>query len=276
MEPLFYQSVRFEKRARDAFKSCWIMKSSPEDRQEVPDLLIPDGCPELIWVFKGAYRKVSLADPARAREIDSSCLVGIQNDTQLVTRLGAVHLVGLKLKPAGFARLFPSWPAAAAGQNVPLQQLGMPWLDTLTEELRKCTDAEEVRSTLGHHLAGMPPADEKLQTVARSIEALIAAKGDLSVRELAEGQHRSVRQLQRYFKQYVGIPPKQFAGIIRFKALYKDSVARQVLPRDYYQYGYFDQNHFIKDFKAHLGVTPREARGRRFQQQNKIARISRG
>ncbi len=260
----------------EVLKSCWVMRSSAEDRQTVPDLLIPDGCPEIIFVYQGGYRKVALHQPEVSQRVTESCLVGLQTQTQLVTRVSPVHIVGLKLKPAGFYRLFPKVAAEAAQQNLPISQLRIPWLQQLETQLKALHTAVEILD----HLQGTLPLQciqmpDGLAIVQRCIEAQLQEQGQIPIQELARQHHRSIRQLQRYFKQYTGITPKQFARLIRFKALYKDSVIREVQPGNYFQYGYFDQMHFIKDFKAHLGITPTAVADRDFQQQNEMARISR-
>lgn len=276
MQKLQFDSAAAQAPLSRVLKSCWVMRSSPGDRQTVPDLLIPDGCPEVIFIYRGGYRKVALHQPEASQQVTGSCLVGLQTHTQLVTRLSPVHIVGLKLKPVGFYQLFPEKAAEAAERNLPITQLRHPWLQGLEAELRAFTTANEVQ----HHLqsALLPqcrPIPNGLAVVQRCIAAQLREQGQIPIQDLARQHHSSIRQLQRYFKQYTGITPKQFARLIRFKALYKDSVIREVRPSNYFQYGYFDQAHFIKDFKAHLGITPTAVTDRAFQQQNEIARISR-
>jgi len=253
-----------------------LIQSSATDEQRVPDLLIPDGCPEIIFIYQGGYQKVALNQPETVQRIQSSCLVGVQTATQFVTRLSPVHIVGLKLKPTGFYRLFSNKTINPAAHNLPLSGLSLPWLQQLEAQLRECSTAKGVASVLQAALTqqlSSPPAG--LEVVRDCIRAQLQEQGQIPIKELARQHHRSIRQLQRYFKKYTGITPKQFARLIRFKTLYKDSVIHEVQPKDYFKYGYFDQMHFIKDFKAQLGITPTAVSDQAFQQQNEIARISR-
>jgi len=67
----------------------------------------------------------------------------------------------------------------------------------------------------------------------------------------------SARYLQKIFLQYSGLTPNLFSKINRFqKSLYL--VAKKDLPHTSiaYKCGYFDQSHFIKDFKSFTGSTP--------------------
>ena len=277
MSDLFFQTAAATAPLQEVIKSCWLMQSAATEVQPVPDLLIPDGFPELIFVFAGGYRKVALAAPEAVQQVETSCLVGMQTETQLVTRLSPVHLLGVKLTPIGGARLLGPALAAASGRNQPLAELDAPWLAPLATALQACATAAEGLACLERHLLPqLRPLSPALAQTGRCLQALVETKGQLPIRELAQQQALSLRQLQRCFKTYLGITPKQFARLLRFKALYKDSVVQQVQPRDYFRYGYFDQMHFIKDFKAHLGITPGRSRDQRFQQQNDIARRSQG
>lgn len=47
MQKLQLESVTARAPLREALKSCWVMRSSAEELQSVPDLLIPGGCPEV-------------------------------------------------------------------------------------------------------------------------------------------------------------------------------------------------------------------------------------
>jgi AraC-like DNA-binding protein len=71
------------------------------------------------------------------------------------------------------------------------------------------------------------------------------------------------RQLERHFRKQIGISPKQLSKAIRLQAtlnllLNKKS---ETLTDIAYESDYFDQNHFIKDFKDLVGVTPKEYLG---------------
>jgi AraC-like DNA-binding protein len=276
MEKVDLDTYRWPHPLSSIIKSCWLMRSYGASPQQVPDLLIPDGCPELIVVYRGGYCKTRLNQPAQKREIRSSCLVGLQTDTQLVQRVGEVHILGFKFQPLGFYRLFPDQAAQMVNQNCPVSQ---PWLQALEEALSKADQIKavaEISTPFFEQQLRQSPSSIGLSVTASALEDMKASLGQKPIREFARQQHRSIRQLQRYFKRYIGLTPKQMASIYRFKALYRESVIHRIQPQDYFQYGYFDQTHFIKDFKQHLGITPTQVQRQDFQLKNEIARRSRG
>lgn len=74
----------------------------------------------------------------------------------------------------------------------------------------------------------------------------------------------SQRQLRRLFKFYIGDTPKSFSKVVRFQNILKAKPSTQSLKQNklFYDLGYYDQAHFIKDFKNFYGVTPAKAFGR--------------
>jgi len=74
----------------------------------------------------------------------------------------------------------------------------------------------------------------------------------------------SQRQLRRYFEYYVGDTAKTFSQVIRFQNILSAKPSTQSLKQNkiFFDLGYYDQAHFIKEFKNFYGVTPSQAFGR--------------
>lgn len=71
----------------------------------------------------------------------------------------------------------------------------------------------------------------------------------------------SNRQLRRLFQFYIGESPKTFSKVVQFQNILKAKPSHQSLIQNklFYDVGYYDQSHFIKDFKNFYGVTPNKA-----------------
>ncbi|MBK6818970.1 MAG: AraC family transcriptional regulator [Bacteroidetes bacterium] len=74
----------------------------------------------------------------------------------------------------------------------------------------------------------------------------------------------SQRQLRRLFGFYIGDTPKTFAKVVRFQNILRAKPSSQSLRQNklFFNLGYYDQAHFIKEFKNFYGVTPSKAFGR--------------
>lgn len=96
-----------------------------------------------------------------------------------------------------------------------------------------------------------------------SIQIILKNQGVVQVeKDLRTGI--SKRQLQRLFEYYIGDNPKTFSKIIRFQTILRAKPSSQSLKFNklFYDLGYYDQAHFIKDFKHLYGTTPNKAFGK--------------
>ncbi|HEY6503974.1 MAG TPA: helix-turn-helix domain-containing protein [Chitinophagaceae bacterium] len=87
---------------------------------------------------------------------------------------------------------------------------------------------------------------------------LLKHQGNKPIEEIASLSCLSLRQFERVCRQRIGLPPKLFARITRFSKAYR---LRENFPfmrwtAIAYECGYFDQMHFIRDFKEFAGVAP--------------------
>lgn len=77
------------------------------------------------------------------------------------------------------------------------------------------------------------------------------------IRSVASDHGMSSRNLQKIFSAYTGLSPKLFYKITRFRrSLELLTLESSSLTSTAHQCGYFDQSHFIKDFKAFTGTIP--------------------
>ncbi len=93
-----------------------------------------------------------------------------------------------------------------------------------------------------------------------ALKVILEKKGIVEIeRDLNTGL--SGRQLQRIFNHYIGISPKTFSKVVRFQHILSLKPSTQSLRNNkvFYEFGFYDQAHFIKDFKKLYGVTPTQA-----------------
>lgn len=98
------------------------------------------------------------------------------------------------------------------------------------------------------------------EQISKTFETIDTTKGQISIRTLAEVSCLSIKHFERKFSEFVGLRPKQYLRIVRFQdALQKK---KSNCYRSYtslaFDCGYYDQSHFIHDFKAITDVPPKE------------------
>lgn len=92
--------------------------------------------------------------------------------------------------------------------------------------------------------------------VMAALALIHKSKGNIRISELMEQLHTSQSPLEKRFRQVVGTTPKKFASIVRFRTLMQQSSSSSSLVELAYEAGFYDQSHFIKEFRNFTGETP--------------------
>jgi AraC-like DNA-binding protein len=89
-----------------------------------------------------------------------------------------------------------------------------------------------------------------------AIQKIQSVNGIIRIQELLADLPISRDPFEKKFRRIVGTSPKQFAALIRMRHVIDSHTSRNSLTNTAHAAGYFDQAHFIKDFKAFTGETP--------------------
>jgi AraC-like DNA-binding protein len=86
----------------------------------------------------------------------------------------------------------------------------------------------------------------------------------MSMAEIADRNHVTIKTLERRFKKVFGVSPKLFADLLRLQQAAKnirqdkqDTLNHGDL-NEALGYGYYDQSHFVKACKKITGLTPKQ------------------
>jgi AraC-like DNA-binding protein len=135
---------------------------------------------------------------------------------------------------------------------------------TVTSELEDklaCIPTDEGRSAaVQDFLLGQLKLDKQDPQVAYCLNKAQLTRGSIAVRKLAEETGLSQRQLSRRFQQSIGLSPKEYLGVCRFNCSleYLAKYPRISLTEIAHLSGYYDQAHFIRDYKVYAGHSPGE------------------
>jgi AraC-like DNA-binding protein len=125
--------------------------------------------------------------------------------------------------------------------------------DQSLEEIKNTLDTFFNRLISNSSLNDNSRLDEAIQIILKNY-------GNIKViKELNTGF--SSRQLQRIFEFNIGDSAKTFTNIVRFQNILRANPTKESLRKDklFYTAGYYDQSHFIKEFKNFYGLTPTKA-----------------
>lgn len=174
---------------------------------------------------------------------------------------GTIHYLGVRFLPACVHYFFDLPLENLTGQTVAIEQLLSRTLQDLEARLLEAATLPNKILLLEQTLI-QRFAQRRFHLDARflqSIHHIFHSSGNALIqKEVAEWI--SPRQMRRLFERYIALNPKTFARIVRFQ---QTLAAMQRTPRQYwgrlfYDFGYFDQAHFIREFKIFHGDTPKK------------------
>ncbi|GHM98958.1 hypothetical protein WSM22_04480 [Cytophagales bacterium WSM2-2] len=179
----------------------------------------------------------------------------------VIAPTGASGIVAARFLPEGFAP-FSTMPAGEMhNRAVPLQELyGKDGL-LLEKTVLASSLIEERIEIISNFLSQRLETTSGCDALAKeTFNLLMHSKGQISVDSLVTRLQTSRRQLERKLSSTIGLSPKQLSRIVRLQSVLKLMEKKQYssLTELALEGGYFDQAHFIKDFKEFTGVSPKQ------------------
>lgn len=92
--------------------------------------------------------------------------------------------------------------------------------------------------------------------ILEAVKLIYQSNGSIRIKELSEKLFISQSPFEKRFRKLVGTTAKKFASIVRFNAVLENLNQTKTLTEICYENNFFDQAHFIKDFKQFTGETP--------------------
>ena len=213
---------------------------SLEAASDAPQLVVPDGCMDILMRFGQATHTVDVVGSMTRSE-------------RAVIRAGESFL-GIRFKP-GRLPLFADIDCASLVNRTisSLDTQSHKMGETLLRVRRDCYIEEKIQLLERALVVTSDPLSGHL-----AIDALIASEGSTSTAELADIANLSERQLRRQFISLTGLPPKVLARVLRFRKAFgalqsKSAMGLAAIALDC---GYTDQAHFSHEFKEFVGCPP--------------------
>lgn len=251
----------------------WIFESSGPLPSDDMKLIVPNGRVKLVVPYKNGLNGTIIGQYNHISTEHQVTLIGICDSPSIVD---TVHnapsgTIGIEFSPVGAYRFFRLRQSELKNKILPLEDV----LGKTAAELQQCLgntpglrDKVHLLQQFLVRLFRQTPRDEILDFC---LQTITAANGSTTVRELEKLTGYSSRWLNMKFDDKVGLSPKSLTSLTRFQYYYQAIAGekQQVLhQKDFYDH-YYDQAHFIKEFRRFTGLSPQ-----RFEQvMNDFGRI---
>lgn len=177
-------------------------------------------------------------------------------DLSLAGRTGMILIV---FKPHGLKSFF-SFPAVELlNENLSLGDILNNEAAELEDRLFNARNNQERIILLEDFLTKSLIYNNEFERVEHSLKMINNFHGQIKVKEVASEVCLGIKQFERSFSKYVGVTPKKYASIVRLKNVIEVKRKHKCLSMSQlaYESGYYDQAHFIHDFKNLTGLTPK-------------------
>lgn len=248
--------IHFPKKELANVVRCFWTLDWPMSHTSKKFRFLTDGCPELVFHFgTPPLRKFGGSDKAVESPVFLMGVISRHADVQLC---GPTKPLLVKFHPWALAWLLGDTAALATDQQLDCFEVFKPaeW-----QYLQRIQDA-------GSPLAAIPIIEDWLlkkmasyqcdHQVAHATNLLLRSAGSIPIQTLESQMNVGIRRLEQKFTDQVGVSMKYFARIVRIRQT-AEAIRSQVDARlgdIAYDHGFFDQAHFIREFRYFADMTP--------------------
>lgn len=164
----------------------------------------------------------------------------------------------ITFKPGKFRYFFHSSPQKNNIAFITLEELKDPLLVQLIEQLRSINSIQErIEAVDAFFIEKLDKINTQEDAIAHAIQ-MIHQHPNINIESIACALKIGVRHFRRLFYNEMGVQPKKYQKIVRFFASLKLLCSKFYKKESdvAYSNGYYDQSHFISEFKYFTGLTP--------------------
>ena len=241
---------------RDYIKCFWYLEKDYASDHPSSETILPDGCVDFVFQANGSRLYLQLDN--KSTHLSDSSLIGLKKIPVLLFSKNESITYGIRFFAYGV------YPFTKTPLNQ-LQESALGLDDLFGSDIFEITEIvqhlpaarifEEFEKFLLHRLFYSKP---DIQSVEAATQVLFQQMGFTDISKLAVDLNMTTRSLERKFDEIVGLSPKALARVIRFDHIKNELILNPhvSLTELSFRYGYFDQAHFIRDFKQFSGDTP--------------------
>ncbi|HXF60204.1 MAG TPA: helix-turn-helix domain-containing protein [Caldilineaceae bacterium] len=219
----------------------WIVEWDLRDQEPYHQTNIPHPCINLVI------------------EHGQSSVYGVNTGLSSRTLQGRGRVFGVKFRPGAFYPFAKTPVCRLNDRTFPLEAFFNVESRALEQAVLSPDDPARMIQRMEEFLRGhLPARDEAVAEINRMVDAIMGNREITKVDDVAQQFAVSKRTLQRLFSRYVGVSPKWVIKRYRLHEAADRLAAGATVEwaKLAVSLGYFDQAHFIKDFKAMVGTTP--------------------
>jgi len=227
---------------------------SVSSAQEITNTVLPETSPLLSLRYKGKFHYII---HGRSTEMPALALSGLRSSMKKVRLERNTGVFIVKFKELAFASFFKEplhyfFEKGVSADDLSLKQK----ISNIAVQLYENKEDHERIVRVEAFLTALLEDQRKDHLIEAAILKIARSNGVIKIKELASSLNISLDPFEKRFRQVAGISPKRFSTIIKMQYAIKNKIAGQSIADMALTLGYFDESHFIRDFKSFAGQTP--------------------
>ncbi|GAA3521395.1 helix-turn-helix domain-containing protein [Aquimarina addita] len=240
--------------------SCYWTLEVPMQSDPQKQRIVPDGCIEMAFILGDDIKRYTSENDYILQP--RAMVLGQTIDPFYIEPTGFVKSFAVRFYPYGFANFVTEPISNLANKETPINQLfEMENAEDLEQKIIKAESTEQRISIIEKFLLDELNNERTINRIVKNtVHTLLSTNGSASIQSILKGDLSKRRQLERNFKKQIGVSPKQLGKVIRLQTALKMLLTPKSdnLTDIAYKSKYFDQAHFIKDFREFTGTNPKE------------------
>lgn len=219
--------------------------------------VMPDCMTELVINFGNTYQRTK-GEKNEVINVKGSHFIGIKSNYCLVKPTPKMKRVSVRFKPGTISLFTKCSSQEFCNEVVDAQLIFGEEVKMLENEICDLKDEKKIKTKIESFLLKKLNINIQALEIINTVNSIY--RNPLFIRvESLKSENSNYKQLERRFAKYIGLLPKSVINIIRFnystKIKYENPQCS--LTQIAYHSGYFDQAHFIKNFKQFSGLLPK-------------------
>ena len=243
--------------------SCYWTLEVPAESNPQRQRIIPDGTIEMAFILGDDIKRYISGDEFIIQP--RAMVLGQTIEPFFIEPTGYVNTFAIRFYPYGFANFVATPLKDLINKETPLELLfGEKTAKDLEIKMIEATNSNERIEIIETFLINRLNEKSTINNIVKTtIDVLLATNGSASISKILKEDLSKRRQLERNFIKQIGVSPKQFGKVIRLQTALKLLLnkKKENLTEIAYESEYFDQAHFIKEFKALTGINPKDFLG---------------
>ncbi len=243
--------------------NCYWTLEVPADNDSQKQRIVPDGCIEMAFILGDDIKRYTSEDEFILQP--RAMVLGQTIEPFYIEPTGYVNTFAIRFYPYGFANFVTLPIENLANKETPIELLFEEKIaQELEQKIIQATDVKERIEIIENFLLRRLKDESTVDNVVKTtVDALLSTNGNVPIKTILKDDLSKRRQLERKFKKQIGVSPKQLGKVIRLQTALKMLLNKEEesLTSIAYESEYYDQAHFIKDFKEFTGTNPKEFLG---------------